>query len=78
MTKRMQAVGRLLTIFGVVMIGIGFLLTYFDKIPFIGKLPGDITIRKENMQIFFPIATSIVLSMAVSLILSLISGVMKK
>jgi hypothetical protein len=74
----MQAVGRLLTIFGVVMIGIGFLLTYFDKIPFIGKLPGDITIRKENMQIFFPIATSIVLSMAVSLILSLISGVMKK
>lgn len=60
------------------MIGIGFLLTYFDKIPFIGKLPGDITIRKENMQIFFPIATSIVLSMAVSLILSLISGVMKK
>lgn len=29
--------------FGVVMIGIGLVLTYFDRIPFIGKLPGDIT-----------------------------------
>jgi hypothetical protein len=74
----MQAVGRLLTIFGVVMIGIGFLLTYFDKIPFVGKLPGDITIRKDNVLICFPIATSIILSVAVSLILWLISGVMKK
>lgn len=74
----MAAVGRLLTMFGVVMIGIGLLLTYFDRIPLIGKLPGDITIRKDNIQIYFPIATCIILSVVVSFILWLISGVLKK
>jgi len=74
----MQVIGRLLTVFGVVMIGMGLMLTFFDKIPFIGKLPGDISIRKDNIQIYFPIATSILLSVVVSLILWLISGVMKK
>ncbi len=74
----MQAFGKLLTTFGVVIIGMGLVLTYFDRIPFIGKLPGDITIRRDNIQIYVPIATCIVLSVVVSFILWLISGVTKK
>jgi hypothetical protein len=40
-----------------------------DKIPFFGKLPGDIIIRKKNFTFYFPIVTSILLSLLISLII---------
>jgi len=59
-------------------VGIGVLLMFVDKIPFIGKLPGDINIKKDNFQFYFPITTSIVISIILSLIMWLISNVNKK
>lgn len=69
----MQAFGKVLILLGVVLLGVGLLLTFFDKIPFLGKLPGDIHIKRENFQFYFPITTSIVISVLLSLIFWAIS-----
>jgi len=63
----MQELGKILIIFGLIIIGVGLLLTFYNKIPFIGKLPGDILIQKKNFTFYFPLATSIILSLVFSL-----------
>lgn len=64
--------GKLLIVVGIICIIAGVLITYAGRIPFMGKLPGDISVEKGNLRFYFPIATSIVLSLLVSLILYLI------
>ena len=64
----MQEIGKTLIIFGAILISVGLLLTFFNKIPFLGKLPGDILIQRKNFTFYFPIATSILLSIILSLI----------
>jgi len=64
-----QSFGKILIITGAAIFFIGLLVFFFDKIPFIGKLPGDIFIKKKNFTFYFPIATSILLSIIISLIL---------
>lgn len=65
-------IGKLLMIAGGTILIIGILFYFFDKIPLLGKLPGDIMIKKKNFTIYFPLATSILLSLFLSLILYLI------
>jgi len=62
--------GKLLIIIGIVCIAVGLLLTYADKLPF-GKLPGDILVERENFKFYFPLTTSILISLLLSLILFL-------
>lgn len=64
----MQELGKALIICGIILIGAGLALTFFNKVPFIGKLPGDILIQKRNFTFYFPLATSILISLALSLI----------
>ncbi|MGA2774541.1 MAG: DUF2905 domain-containing protein [Candidatus Omnitrophota bacterium] len=64
----MQEIGKILILFGIILIGVGLLLTFYNKIPLIGKLPGDILIQKKNFTFYFPLATSILLSIILSLI----------
>lgn len=64
----MQGIGKALIIFGVILIGAGLLLAFFNKIPFLGKLPGDMLIHKKNFTFYFPLATSILISIILSLI----------
>ncbi|MGE5197119.1 MAG: DUF2905 domain-containing protein [Deltaproteobacteria bacterium] len=64
----MQEIGKALIIFGIILIGLGLLFTLFNKIPFFGKLPGDIYIQKKNFSFYFPLATSILISVILSLI----------
>ncbi len=70
----MEYVGRLLIISGLILIIIGLFFLFFEKIPSgnIGKLPGDIFIKRDNFVIYIPIVTSIVLSIVLTLILNLI------
>jgi uncharacterized membrane protein YkgB len=56
------ALGKMLILLGVLIIVIGFLLLIGEKIPWIGKLPGDIIIRKEKFSFYFPITTCIIIS----------------
>ena len=66
--------------FGKLLIGIGILVTFagilvyffYDKLHWIGRLPGDIRVEKENFKFFFPITTMILFSIAASLLFHLI------
>jgi hypothetical protein len=69
----MQFFGKSLVLFGVIMVAVGLVLMFSDKIPFLGKLPGDIHIKKENFEFFFPITTSILLSLLLSAVLWVIA-----
>jgi len=63
--------GKALIVLGLIIAGIGVLLMMGDKIPWIGKLPGDIIIRKEKFTFYFPIVTCIILSILLTIIISL-------
>ena len=65
----MTELGKIIIVFGILLIGIGILITYSQRIPFLGKLPGDIFISKNGFTFYFPLATSILLSIIVSAIL---------
>jgi hypothetical protein len=64
--------GRLLIIGGIILILSGFFIIYRDRIPFIGKLPGDILIEHNGFKLYFPMMTCIVISVLVSLVLVII------
>ena len=64
-------IGKALFLFGIVIAGLGLLLMLSDKIPWLGKLPGDIHIRRDNFSFYFPITTSIILSILLSIVIAL-------
>lgn len=63
--------GKILILFGLILIGLGLFLTFSGKIPFIGKLPGDMVIEKENFKFYFPLGTCLLISLVLSLVLFL-------
>ena len=64
--------GRTLILLGILLILIGLFYNYGGKVPFFGKLPGDIVIKRENFTFYFPLATSILISLLLTLILFLL------
>ncbi|MCX7794603.1 MAG: DUF2905 domain-containing protein [Thermodesulfovibrionales bacterium] len=64
--------GKFIIIAGFILVGLGFLLLFFEKIPYIGKLPGDIIIRKKNFTFYFPLMTGLILSLILTLIFYII------
>ena len=63
--------GRFLIVTGLIITVIGLVLLFADKIPWIGRLPGDIIFKKGKWTFYFPIATSILLSILITLLLNL-------
>jgi hypothetical protein len=68
----MDDLAKLLILFGVVMVVIGGALLLFGRVPFIGRLPGDITFSQGGFTCFFPLATSILLSIVVTILLNIV------
>ncbi len=68
----MGEIAKTMILIGAVLIAIGLVLLVFQKTPFLGKLPGDILIKKENFTFYFPLATSIIISIIISLVLYLL------
>ncbi len=64
----MTSLGKLLIFFGVLLVLIGLIFIVAPKIPFLGRLPGDIYIKKERFTFYFPLATSVLLSVILSLV----------
>ena len=64
--------GKVLIFAGIALILIGVLFTFSVKIPWLGKLPGDIYIQKKGFSLYLPITTSIIVSVVLSLVLALI------
>jgi hypothetical protein len=64
--------GKLLILIGVLLVALGLFISFFPKIPYLGKLPGDIHIKRDNFEFFFPLGTSILISIILTIILNLI------
>ena len=63
--------GKTLILLGAVLMVLGVIFLIAPKIPFLGKLPGDIHLRGKNWSFSFPIVTSIVISIVLTLLLNL-------
>ena len=68
----MPGLGKSLIIFGLIIAAVGVVLTFAGKIPWLGRLPGDIYVKRDNFTFYFPLATSILVSVILSLILWLL------
>lgn len=69
----MLEIGRMLIFLGAVLVLVGGFILLAGKIPGIGRLPGDILIQRRNFTFYFPLATSILISIVLSLIFWLLS-----
>jgi len=68
-----QNTGKYIIVFGAVVVVAGLLVYFFhDKMHWIGRLPGDIRIEKENFRFYFPITTMILLSLLLTLIVNIV------
>ncbi len=68
MGDEMQHLGRLLVIFGGVIVVAGVLMMLSGKLPWLGRLPGDIVLHRKNFTFYFPLATSILISLLLTLL----------
>ena len=67
----MAPIGKLLIIVGILLVVIGLAFVFADKIPFLGRLPGDIYIKREKFSFYFPITTSIIISIILTILFSI-------
>lgn len=72
-----QSVGKLLILAGAFLAFFGLLLVFWQRIPFLGKLPGDIFLQKGSFQFFFPIVTCLIISLLLTLILNFVIHLFK-
>jgi hypothetical protein len=70
--NELQPIGRLLIVLGIGLVVGGLLLSFGGRIPWLGRLPGDIVIERPGFRFYFPLATSILLSLLLSAILWLL------
>jgi hypothetical protein len=68
----MPHLGKTLIFFGLLIALLGGVITLADRLPWLGRLPGDIHIKRENFTFYFPLATSILISLLLSFILWLL------
>jgi hypothetical protein len=68
----LQGVGWALIVLGIVTAIVGVVLVAGPRIPLLGHLPGDIVIQRENVTIFIPLGTMLVVSIVVSVVLAVI------
>jgi hypothetical protein len=71
MTDDVSNLGRLLVIGGVVLAAVGVVVLLAGKVPFLGRLPGDIVYHKGGTTFYFPLVTCLLLSLILSLLLNL-------
>lgn len=64
--------GRLLLVIGGAIVVLGAILVVVGRVPFLGRLPGDISIRRGNTSFYFPIVTCLVLSVALTVVVNLL------
>ncbi len=67
----MAALGKMLIVLGILLVVAGIVLLYAHKIPYIGRLPGDIYIKRDNFTFYFPLATSILISIILTILFSI-------
>jgi len=69
----LTGMGRILIVIGLVIAGVGCVMVFAGKIPLLGKLPGDFLFHRKNFSFYFPLTTSILISVILTLIVWLIN-----
>ena len=64
----MSEIGKLLIVVGLLIAVVGVVLVLAGRVPWLGRLPGDIEVRRGNFTFYFPLATSILVSLALTLV----------
>ena len=67
----MPYLGKFLILLGVLIAVLGLVLTFIHHVPFLGRLPGDIHIERKGFSFYFPLATCLLLSLALTLIINI-------
>ena len=70
--------GRFIALAGAVLLVIGGVIWLAGKAPWLGNLPGDIRIQRENVSCFFPLATMILLSVVLTIVVNIILRLLNK
>ncbi len=65
----MGELGKVLVLGGVLLVVLGVIFSLGGKIPWLGQLPGDITLRRGNLTVYFPLATCLLISVILTLVL---------
>lgn len=65
----LSPLARTLIIAGLILVAVGLLVNFGGKIPFLGRLPGDIRIETERFRFYFPLASCLLISLLISLLL---------
>ncbi len=68
--RPMQEIGRLLVLLGLGALVVGVILLYADRLPWLGRLPGDIVLRRGPVTFYFPLATSLIVSVVLSILIA--------
>jgi len=74
----MTEMGKILLIVGGAIAVLGLLLVFSQHIPFLGKLPGDITIKREGFTFYFPVVTFLLLSVILTVLVNIILRILGK
>ena len=73
-TKMNQSIGKWLIIVGLILVIVGVIYFFAgDKLKWIGRLPGDIRIERDNMRFYFPITTMILFSLLLNILIRLVN-----
>jgi hypothetical protein len=67
----LSSLGRLLILAGLVLAGLGLAFVFVGRLPLLGRLPGDIVVQGDNWTIYVPVATMLLLSLLLTLLLNL-------
>jgi Protein of unknown function (DUF2905) len=71
-------VGRLLIVVGLVVVAAGLLFMVAGRVPFLGRLPGDLHWEHNGVQVYAPLATGLLLSVVLSVLLTLVTNVLNR
>jgi hypothetical protein len=77
-TGAMDEIAKWIILLGLGMLIVGGVILLLGKVPWLGRLPGDIVIQRDNFSCFFPIATSILLSIMLTVVLNIILRIINK
>jgi len=68
----LDSMGRFIVLMGIILVAVGGLMMFSGKLFNLGRLPGDIFIQRGNFTFYFPLATSIIISIVLTLLLSIL------
>ena len=63
--------GRIIIIVGAILLVLGLILVFSERIPWLGRLPGDIVVKRQGFTLYFPVVTMLLVSVVLTVLLNL-------